>query len=128
MKIRRIAVFALFACLTMMATVASAHHGTANYDTSKTITVKGTVTEFQFINPHVLISMDGKNESGKTEKWAGELTSPNRLSRAGWTKSSIKPGDTISISGYPSKSGSPEMWIQKVMLASGEDLPTGGGN
>jgi hypothetical protein len=120
--------FALIMGLMTLASVAFAHHGTANYDTSKTVTVKGTVSDFQFINPHVLISMDGKDESGKVEKWQGELTSPNRLSRAGWTKSSVKPGDTLTISGYPAKSGSPEIWIQKVVLASGEDLPTGGGN
>jgi hypothetical protein len=123
-----LAFFALVVGLLTLANVAFAHHGTANYDTSKTVTVKGSVTDFQFINPHVIIIMDAKDESGKTEKWQGELTSPNRLSRAGWTKSSIKPGDIITLSGYPSKSGSPEIWIQKVMLASGEELPTGGGN
>jgi hypothetical protein len=128
LKNKRMASFALLVGLMTLASVAFAHHGTANYDTSKTVTVKGAVTDFQFINPHVLISMDGKDETGKTEKWQGELTSPNRLSRAGWTKSSVKPGDTITINGYPSKSGSPEIWIQKVTLASGEDLPTGGGN
>ena len=128
MKSKRMASFALIVGITTLASVAFAHHGTANYDTSKTVTVKGTVSDFQFINPHVLISMDGKDESGKLEKWQGELTSPNRLSRAGWTKSSVKPGDTLTISGYPAKSGSPEIWIQKVVLASGEDLPTGGGN
>lgn len=128
MKNKRMASFALLVGLMTLGSVAFAHHGTANYDTSKTVTVKGAVTDFQFINPHVLISMDGKDETGKTEKWQGELTSPNRLSRAGWTKSSVKPGDTLTISGYPSKSGSPEIWIQKVTLASGEDLPTGGGN
>jgi hypothetical protein len=128
MKIKRLAYFALFMSLLTLATVASAHHGTANYDTAKTITVKGPVTDFQFINPHVLIFMDGTDESGKPQKWQGELTSPNRLSRVGWTKSSLKAGDTISISGYPTKSGSPEMWIQKVVLASGEELSTGGGN
>lgn len=128
MKNKRMASFALLVGLMTFASVAFAHHGTANYDTSKTVTVKGAVTDFQFINPHVLISMDGKDETGKTEKWQGELTSPNRLSRAGWTKSSVKPGDALTISGYPSKSGSPEIWIQKVTLASGEDLPTGGGN
>jgi hypothetical protein len=114
--------------LMTVASVAFAHHGTANYDTSKTITVKGAVSDFQFINPHVLIAMDGKDESGKLQKWQGELTSPNRLSRAGWTKSSVKPGDTLTISGYPAKSGSPEIWIQKVVLGSGEELSTGGGN
>jgi Family of unknown function (DUF6152) len=128
MKSKRMAIFALMAGLMTLASVAFAHHGTANYDTSKTITVKGAVSDFQFINPHVLIAMDGKDESGKLQKWQGELTSPNRLSRAGWTKSSVKPGDTLTISGYPAKSGSPEIWIQKVVLGSGEELSTGGGN
>ena len=125
---RRMASFALLVGIMTIASVAFAHHGTANYDTSKTVTVKGSVTDFQFINPHVLIVMDAKDEGGKIEKWQGELTSPNRLSRNGWTKSSIKLGDTITISGYSTKSGSTEIWIQKVMLASGEELPTGNGN
>jgi uncharacterized protein DUF6152 len=111
-----------------LASVAMAHHGTANYDTSKQITVKGTVTGFEFVNPHVQIAWDAKDDSGTTQKWEGELTSPNRLSRVGWTKSSIKPGDTITISGYPTKSGAHEIWIQKVVLASGDELPTGMGN
>ena len=128
MKSKRMAIFALVVGLMTLASVAFAHHGTANYDTSKTVTVKGAVSDFQFINPHVLIAMDGKDESGKLQKWQGELTSPNRLSRAGWTKSSVKPGDTLTISGYPAKSGSPEIWIQKVVLGSGEELSTGGGN
>jgi hypothetical protein len=124
----RTASFALFVGLMLIASAAFAHHGTANYDTSKAVTVKGPVTDFQFINPHVLIFLDGKDESGKAQKWQGELTSPNRLSRVGWTKSSIKLGDTITISGYPTKSGSPEIWIQKVVLAGGEELATGSGN
>jgi hypothetical protein len=128
LKNKRMAFFALLIGFMTLASVAFAHHGTANYETTKTVTVKGPVTDFQFINPHVLISMDGTDESGKAQKWQGELTSPNRLTRAGWTKSSIKPGDVITISGYPSKSGSPEIWIQKVVLPSGEELPTGGGN
>lgn len=111
-----------------LASIAFAHHGTANYDTSKQITVKGTVTGFEFVNPHVQIAWEGKDDTGATQKWEGELTSPNRLSRVGWTKSSVKPGDTITISGYPTKSGAHEIWIQKVVLASGDELPTGMGN
>ncbi len=120
----------LIACLALLtiATVAVAHHGTANYDTDKNITVKGVVTDFQFVNPHVQIFWDAKDDSGAVQKWQGELTSPNRLTRVGWTKSSLKAGDTITISGFPTKSGSHEIWIQKVVLGSGEELPTGGGN
>lgn len=119
---------ALYLALLAFAGAAFAHHGTANYDTTKTITVKGVVTGFDFVNPHVEIFWDAKDDSGATQKWQGELTSPNRLTRLGWSKSSIKPGDTVTIGGYPTKSGSNEIWIQKVVLASGEELATGGGN
>lgn len=127
-KNTRVNFLALFIGLLTFAGVAFAHHGTANYDTTKTITVKGVVTGFEFVNPHVEIYWEAKDDSGTMQKWQGELTSPNRLSRVGWTKSTLKAGDTITIGGYPTKSGSHEIWIQKVTLASGEDLQTGMGN
>ena len=128
MKNSRVGFWAVCAALLVLAPVAFAHHGTANYDTSKTITVKGVVTGFDFVNPHVQIYWEAKDDSGNTQKWSGELTSPNRLSRVGWTKSVIKPGENITITGYPTKSGSREIWIQKVITGSGEELPTGMGN
>jgi hypothetical protein len=127
-KNTRVSFLAVCAVLLALAPAVLAHHGTANYDTSKTITVKGTVTGFEFVNPHVQIYWEAKGDSGATEKWQGELTSPNRLTRVGWTKSSIKVGDEISINGYPTKSGSHEIWIQKVVMGNGEELPTGMGN
>ncbi len=105
---------------------AFAHHGSAAYDMSKTITVTGTVTDFQFVNPHVLISMDAKDPSGKVAKWEGELTSPNHLARAGWTKSTLKPGDEVTLMGGPAKSGSPTMWIRKI-AKDGQEVSLGGG-
>ena len=114
--------------LVALAPVAFAHHGTANYDTTTKITEKGVVTEFDFVDPHVQISWDSKDASGTVQKWQGELTSPNHLLRAGWTKDSIKPGDEITIIGYGTKSGSHEIWIQKVTLGNGQDLPTAMGN
>lgn len=105
-----------------------AHHGGAAYDTSKMVTVTGTVTEFVFVNPHVIINMDVKDPStGKTEKWEGELTSPNHLARVGWTKNIIKPGDEITMTGAALKSGAPAMAIRKIMK-NGEQIPTGGGD
>lgn len=129
MKNTRVSLIVLILCLVALAPVAFAHHGNANYDTTKSITVTGVVTGFDFVNPHVLIMWDAKDDSGTAQKWQGELTSPNRLTRDGWTKSSIKPGDSITITGYPTKSGAHEIWIQKVVMGSGEELPTGmGGN
>jgi hypothetical protein len=128
MKNTRVALLALIVFCLLGSSTAFAHHGTANYDTTKSITVTGPATSFQFINPHVTIAMDVKDAKGKVQNWQGALTSPNRLTRTGWTKDSIKPGDVITISGFPAKSGSPEIWIQKVVLANGQELDTGGGN
>jgi len=108
--------------------VAFAHHGTANFDTTKSVTVKGQVTSFQFINPHVTIAMDVKDDRGNVQNWQGALTSPNHLMRSGWTKETLKLGEVITISGFPAKTGAPEIWIQKVVVASGETLDTSGGN
>jgi hypothetical protein len=107
---------------------ASAHHGAAAYDASKPVSVTGTVTDFQFVNPHVLISMDVKDPAtGKIEKWAGELTSPNRLARAGWTKSMFKPGDVLTMTGSPLRSGAPAMAIRKI-VKDGQEVSMGGGD
>jgi hypothetical protein len=95
--------------------VTLAHHSAAAYETAKQITVTGTVTEFHFVNPHVQIYMTAKDEGG-TKKWQGELTSPNRLIRTGWNKDIMKPGDSISLTGYPAKDGGNSIRITKVVL------------
>jgi len=128
MRNSRVSIFALCVGLLALAPLAFAHHGTANYDTGKQITVKGTVTGFEFVNPHVQIFWDAKDDAGAAQKWQGELTSPNRLSRVGWSKSTLKAGDSITITGYPTKSGSHEIWIQKVVTGDGQEMQTGGGN
>jgi hypothetical protein len=97
-----------------------AHHGEANYDTDKVVSVKGTVTDFQFINPHTLISLDAKNDKGEIEKWSCEARSPGMLVRVGgWDKNTLKPGDVITVSGYRARNGSPVMRLQKLTLADG---------
>jgi len=112
--------------LLVLSGPAFGHHGSAAYDMSKTVTVTGKITDFQFVNPHVLISMDVKDASGKVDKWEGELTSPNHLARAGWTKSTLKPGDEITLIGGPAKSGTPTMWIRKI-TKDGQEVSLGGG-
>jgi hypothetical protein len=113
---------------SVLAVATFAHHGGAAYDTSKMTTVTGTVSDFAFANPHVIISMDVKDPStGKIDKWQGELTSPNHLARAGWTKSTIKAGDELTMSGAALKDGGPAMAIRKI-VKNGEQIPTGGGD
>jgi hypothetical protein len=129
MKARLIIAVAATVVLLMVAAVQlSAHHGTASYDTSKSATVKGTVTDFQFVNPHVLVFLDAKDDKGNVLKWQGELTSPNHLVRNGWTRSSLKPGDQITLAGFPAKSGVTSLWITKVLLADGTSLDPSVGN
>ena len=100
-----------------------AHHGTAAFDTSKMVKVKGTVTNLQFTNPHVLLFFDCKNEKGDTEQWQGELTAPNKLIRAGWDKHTLKPGDSVTVGGYAAISGAHTIWIRELIGPSGEALP-----
>jgi hypothetical protein len=118
----RFALFAALAGVFMMAGPVFAHHGTAAYETTKLTTVKGTATEFKFINPHVEITVEVKDDKGKIEKWIGEANSPNVLSRHGWSKEIIKPGDQITVIGYRAKNGSYTLRLQKVVLSDGQEL------
>jgi Family of unknown function (DUF6152) len=94
---------------------AFAHHGEANYDTSEVVDVNGTVADFQFINPHVLIYIAAKDSSGNMEKWTCEATSPNFLLRRGWTKTTLKAGDEIIASGHRAKNGAPLLRLVKIV-------------
>jgi hypothetical protein len=119
--------FALFLTFTFMTLFASsvivAHHGEVNYDTDKEVSVKGTVTSFQFINPHVLISMDVKNDKGEIEQWTNEARSPSMLVRVGnWDKNTLKPGDVITAIGFQSKNGAKTLRLKKIVLADGKEL------
>jgi hypothetical protein len=113
------------ACIVALLIVSGpmfAHHGTAAFDTKNVVTVKGTMTDFRFINPHVQLFFDVKNDKGEVEKWQAELTAPNKLSRAGWTKYTLKPGDAITASGYVGKDDAHSMWINKLIGPDGEAL------
>jgi hypothetical protein len=113
----------LWAALIVSAPVL-AHHGETNYDTDKLVTVKATVTNFLFINPHVQIFMDEKNDKGEIEKWICEARSPAMLVRNGdWDKNTLKPGDVITAVGFRSKNGTNILRLKKIVLADGKELP-----
>jgi Family of unknown function (DUF6152) len=104
-----------------------AHHGAGLFDPNRTTTVEGTVTQFQFVNPHVLVYVRAAADDGEDVEWAGELTSPNRLAREGsanvkWHKDILKPGDRITMTGSPARNGAPAMVITKIVDASGRAL------
>jgi hypothetical protein len=122
MNNRRSSFLAAFIVFLVVSLPVSAHHGASPYDTTKLTTLKGTVTEFQFINPHVEITVEVKDDKGKVEKWIGEANSPNVLSRRGWSRDIIKPGDQITVIGNRGKNGSTTLRLQKVVLANGQEL------
>jgi len=122
MKNRLLKLFAGFAVLVVVSAPMFAHHGTSAYDTTKLTTVKGTVMDFQFNNPHVVISVETKDDKGKAEMWTSEANSPNVLTRHGWDRDIIKKGDQITIIGYRPKNGAKTMRLQKVVLSNGQEL------
>jgi hypothetical protein len=99
-----------------------AHHGTAAFDVTNMVTVKGTVTDFQYVNPHAQVYFQTKNDKGETEQWQGELTAPTKLGRAGWTKHTLNPGDSVTITGNPAKNGAHTIWIRKLIGPDGTSL------
>jgi Family of unknown function (DUF6152) len=84
-----------------------AHHGNAAYDTTKTITVKGTVTDYVWANPHVFVKVDAKDESGNTVHWVVEAQNPVSMTQIGWSKNTFKAGDEVEIEAMQAKNGNP---------------------
>jgi len=116
----RIAATAL--ALGVTASVAAHHSFAVHFVADKMVTVKGTVTEFSFRNPHGLISVDAKDADGAQQHWRIETNSPNILRRRGWSEDSIKPGDQVTIEGYPARDGSTSMRVYRVTFADGHEL------
>jgi hypothetical protein len=95
-----------------------AHHSTAEY-TNKLTKMEGTVVEYRWRNPHVTVVWDSKDETGKIVRWRGELASITTVMGSGLTKDSLKPGQVVKMSVYPSKLGSPESVIQYIERLDG---------
>lgn len=104
-----------------------AHHGNSAYDLDHPIILKGAITEFDWVNPHVQIYFDVKDPSGKTVHWACETVSPGLLVRNGWKRDELKPGDRITITVGPAKSGAPVGYALKIVMADGKELNLGQG-
>ncbi len=96
-----------------------AHHGTTAYDFSRTLTLRGIVTRFDWVNPHASLEWDAKTENGGVEHWVVELTSPGMLTRSGWHHDSLKEGDEVTVYLHPSKNGTKFGLFQRVVFADG---------
>ena len=99
-----------------------AHHGNAAFE-EKPVTLKDAkVTNFAWANPHSLIEFDAKDDKGKVQHWVVETAAPQALVLIGWSKTSLEPGDIITITAYQAKTGSPAGRLQKIVLADGSEL------
>lgn len=105
-----------------VATSAAAHHSFAMFDMKKDVTMTGTVTDFAWTNPHSWMHLDVVDPKGGTVNWAIEMTSPNNLVLTGWRRSSLKPGDKVTVTYHPLLNGKPGGSLIKVVLADGRVL------
>jgi hypothetical protein len=105
---------------------ALAHHSFAvEYDSNKPVTLVGTVTKVEWMNPHARFYIDVKDDGGKVTKWEIELGSPNGLLRKGWTRTSLKTGDVTTVEGYHAKDGTNLASARAITLADGRKVFAG---
>jgi uncharacterized protein DUF6152 len=126
MKLKLATSVVLIASALVLCIPARAHHGNSAYDEEHWITISGTVTEFVWANPHCQIFMDVKDDKGAAVNWSIESQSPGILKRNDWTRTSVKPGDQITITLAPAKNGAPVGFsgnkMGKVVFADGHSL------
>jgi hypothetical protein len=132
MKTKLLASAALVAVALAICVPASAHHGAAAYDMTKPVVLKDAViTKYSWINPHALIIFDYKDDKGNVQHWTTEIGSPAAVSLVGWTRTSLKPGDVVTVYVWQSKTRLPVGRLNKIMLSNGmllRDSQTGADN
>jgi hypothetical protein len=110
--------------IALLAYPSSAHHANSAYDRDETITISGTVTRWQFINPHCGIWINVTADDGTVQEWAGEFQSVQDLYRYfSWNKDTFKPGDQVTLIGNPDRRpDNYSMWTSRVVFADGTDI------
>ncbi len=122
MRSKLLTVLAVVVGLLVVAGPMFAHHSAAIYDRENLVTLTGTVTEFRFANPHIQIHFEVKDENGNVVKWIASTASPTRMFRRGWSKTTLKPGDEITVTGTPAKNGRKAMRLTKLVGPTGKVL------
>jgi hypothetical protein len=123
---RSIQIVALGTALLALATAVRAHHSGAMFDRNREVQISGTVSEFSWTNPHASFKVDVTGADGKTQTWDIEMNGPNNLIHSGWKRTTLKPGDKVTVKCNPLRDGRPGGWYIAVTLADGTTL--GGGS
>jgi len=123
LSVPRALVAAAIAVLT--STTLAAHHGNASFDTSKQVTLKGTVTEWIWANPHCFLKIDAMDDTGNVRNWALETQNPTAMTQRGWSRKAFNIGDQVTVALEAVKNGAPIGRIVKVTLPSGSTLSAG---
>jgi DNA/RNA endonuclease YhcR with UshA esterase domain len=125
MNSKIVAIFAGFA-VAGLSLPSSGHHGSnVVYDLNESITISGTVTEFQFVNPHTLILFEITGEDGSVVTWLAGMSSSLGLARnEGWTRETINTGDEVIITGAPARNDAPSIWVEQIEV-NGEPMLKG---
>ena len=101
-----------------------AHHGNSNFDIDKKLTLKATVTDWVWANPHCWLKFDATDDKGTVVHWIAETSNPADMTNLGWSKQVFKPGDRVTVTLQPVKNGQPIGRVMQVVLASGQTLGT----
>jgi hypothetical protein len=118
--------FVLVLAISIVSLPLLAHHGNAAYDYAATKTVKGTVTEWTWRNPHCLLKLDNTDDKGNITHWILEASSPVDMLHAGWAATTFKSGDEVTVDIMPTKDGVTVGRIRRVVLPDGKVLVAGG--
>jgi hypothetical protein len=127
MRNRLVTVVAVAVGLLIVSAPSFAHHANAVFDVGKRITVRGTVTEWFWANPHCLLSFDVKDDSGQVVHWVAETQAPPNIIPFGWSKQSFKAGDEVTLTLEPVKNGQPLGRLLQAVFPNGTTLALGGG-
>lgn len=117
-----VAILGVVTALMIAAMPARAHHGTAAYDLDKVVTMKATIADFLWMNPHCEIVFDAKDDKGRMERWALETHPPTMMVDRGWTRKSLSAGEMVTITFHPAKNGAKTGILMKVVLPDGKEL------
>jgi len=122
LKGKLLTAFVLVLAISIVSLPLLAHHGNAAYDDTRSVTFKGTVTQWVWANPHCVLQLDVTDDSGQKVPWIVETENPTSMTNIGWAKESFKPGDQVTVTALPVKNGKHIGRIVDVVLPGGQKL------